>query len=905
MANISNIMKQSLLAAAIISFSLLLAGCADQEHFISSSSFRKEVKNDLNNKITALEENFDVNDIYSECKNNTEKEAMEFLYAYMPLGDMIDYEPSLYLNGIRGALRAREEMPWGETLPETVFRHFVLPLRVNNETLDESRDYFYEELRDRVREKTMYDAALEVNHWCHEKVIYTPSDARTSSPMATMITAHGRCGEESVFTVAALRSVGIPARQVYTPRWAHTDDNHAWVEVWVDGEWHYLGACEPEPKLDIAWFSSTAKRALLMHTKVFGKYRGKEDIISTTNCFTEINVTANYTPTNRIQIAVKDENGKAVENAKVEFKIYNYAEFYSAITSYTDKKGKTSATFGKGDIMVWASSGDKFGFTEISVAEARNNQIFNIVLDKKTGDIISQEIDVVPPAEEKVITTVTDEEKTYNDWRLAQEDAIREKYIATFASAETASKLCKEMKITSKSEQERILKYLTAARGNWKQIYNYLLSLSPTELEIGLRLLDLVSAKDLRDTPATILLDHLANFNIKQLKSASPKEGSYDDILIKYVLNPRIANELLQPWRGVLQSVASDGILNEPTPENVIAFTEKIKILDEYNPQRIPISPIGTLSLMAANTASREIFFVALCRSLNIPARIEEVSGKLQYHSGNSWHDVSFVEREQEGAPKIGSAETGTLTLTYAGQKFIDDPKFETHFTIAKIEGGGLNTLNFRDKEGYEGTMSWKGISKTPIPLDCGYYLLTTGTRMASGKVLSTIKFFNIEKDNNTTVELVMREDPSELQVIGNMDAESKFLRIFPDATLSQNSILETTGRGFFVLGFLLPNHEPSNHAIRSLFEQAPKKPTILFYRTEEDYLKFKSATTMGTPDGITFGIDIDNAIFNAITKEMKLTHPELPLFVIADTFGKIVYICEGYNIGTAEQLNR
>ena len=73
----------------------------------------------------------------------------------------------------------------------------------------------------------MYDAVLEVNHWCHEKANYQPSDARTSSPLATVKTAYGRCGEESTFLVAALRSVGIPARQVYTPRWAHTDDNHA------------------------------------------------------------------------------------------------------------------------------------------------------------------------------------------------------------------------------------------------------------------------------------------------------------------------------------------------------------------------------------------------------------------------------------------------------------------------------------------------------------------------------------------------------------------------------------------------------------------------------------------------------------------------------------------------------
>ena len=143
---------------------------------------------------------------------------------------------------------------------------------------------------------------MDCRHWCHERVTYTPSDARTSSPLASIRTGYGRCGEESVLLVAALRTVGIPARQVYTPRWAHTDDNHAWVEAWVDGHWHYLGACEPEPELDVAWFSSTALRGVMMHTNVFGRYEGPEDVISRTDCYTEINVTSNYAPVERVTV---------------------------------------------------------------------------------------------------------------------------------------------------------------------------------------------------------------------------------------------------------------------------------------------------------------------------------------------------------------------------------------------------------------------------------------------------------------------------------------------------------------------------------------------------------------------------------------------------------------------------
>lgn len=103
----------------------------------------------------------------------------------------------------------------GNSVPEREVRHFVLPVRVNNENLDSARYFFYEELAPRVRDLSMADAVLEVNHWCHEKAVYMPSDRRTSSPLATVKTAYGRCGEESTLLVAALSlSVFLPARSI-------------------------------------------------------------------------------------------------------------------------------------------------------------------------------------------------------------------------------------------------------------------------------------------------------------------------------------------------------------------------------------------------------------------------------------------------------------------------------------------------------------------------------------------------------------------------------------------------------------------------------------------------------------------------------------------------------------------
>lgn len=117
-------------------------------------------------------------------------------------------------------------------------------------------------LPERLRGLPEEAAVLEINRWCAEHVVYQPTDERTRSALAVLRAGFGRCGEESMFAVNVLRACGFAARQVYVPRWAHCDDNHAWVEVRCGGAWHFLGACEPEAVLDRGWFNSAAGRAV-------------------------------------------------------------------------------------------------------------------------------------------------------------------------------------------------------------------------------------------------------------------------------------------------------------------------------------------------------------------------------------------------------------------------------------------------------------------------------------------------------------------------------------------------------------------------------------------------------------------------------------------------------------------
>ena len=105
---------------------------------------------------------------------------------------------------------------------------------------------------------------------------------------------------------------------------------------------------------------------------------------------------------------------------------------------------------------------------------------------------------------------------------------------------------------------------------------------------------------------------------------------------------------------------------------------DNIKVLDRYNPQRIPITPLGVHSLKAADVFSRDCYFVALCRAFNIPARIEEISGKVQYYDSGYWIDAATELSSESADASVSKMPSGFLMLTDSNLDNID-PKFESH----------------------------------------------------------------------------------------------------------------------------------------------------------------------------------------------------------------------------------
>ena len=724
------------------------------------------------------------------CTSNVDKALsaegyVDWLYESMPLPDELMYPRGFWESNVDKTLEVRDRMGWN--IPEREFRHFVLPLRVNNENLDDFRTYYADTLCERVSGLSLADAVLEINHWCHEHVEYTPSDGRTSAPMATIATGYGRCGEESVLTVAALRAAGIPARQVYTPRWAHTDDNHAWVEAWVDGKWHFLGACEPEPVLDLGWFNAPVSRALLLHTKVDGDYHGDEDVIDRNAIYTEINVIRNYVPARRTVVTVTDGTGRPVRGATVRFGIYNYAEFYTVSTQTTDAQGHAALDMGLGDMMVTAWKDGRF-----AMAKADSDEV-TVCLDCNEGQRYSFDFDIVPPSENPLPNLATEEQIAANAVRLREEDRIR-------------------ALMHSRPVNEATLEAFKAEYAD-----------DPASDAMAQLLLASISAKDHHDITPDVLEDAM----------------SAGATLDADVLCPRVENERLLPFKAAIRA-GLEGVVS--SPEEIVSWTrDNIEIVEGRNPQGLRTAPVAVWNARRADARGRDFFFVAACRALGFPARVDRVTGKTQFRRGDVWLDVDF-----EGASAVESPK-GNLVLLSDGT-----PNYFYDFTLSRLENG-LAKLMF-DEDYPVGD----GLSFT---MDEGYYLLTSGKRLPDGSVLSHVELFYLPAGETTEIPLVIRSaGETALQVVGQM------------------SDVSYCSGDWCILALAKESDEPTNHALRLL---EGMDNVVVIWPSDPRYA----------------------GLVQAVREGCKADPDYIPYVLLTDKSGKVYYFSQGYNTSLKENL--
>ena len=91
-------MKKLVLSIAVVLVSFLSSCSGGGDHFISDSAFMKQVQQDLEAKQKQLPNGDFFSILQNEGLTTYEKEALQFLYAYMPESDIVDQTGDFFLN---------------------------------------------------------------------------------------------------------------------------------------------------------------------------------------------------------------------------------------------------------------------------------------------------------------------------------------------------------------------------------------------------------------------------------------------------------------------------------------------------------------------------------------------------------------------------------------------------------------------------------------------------------------------------------------------------------------------------------------------------------------------------------------------------------------------------------------
>ena len=554
-------------------------------------------------------------------------------------------------------------------------------------------------------------------------------------------------------------------------------------------------------------------------------------------------------------------------------------------------------------MLVWATHNGKFGYSKLSFGK---DSIIDIVLNRTPGETYTEQLDIIPPREWANLPKVTEEQRAENNRRFAYEDSIRNAYIATMYDETRARAYIESIQFTENTQEiSDIIRILVASRGNHATIIEFLEQQNGTELYDKIQFLYELSEKDMRDITIDIINNHFEDFD-----SIAGRQSASYTIISRYIRNPRVANEMLTPYRSFFRNAIDEEqrIQYRTNPMLLVDWVRKnIAIDPECNLGGAPIQPMGVWKARTADALSRNIFFVALARSLDIPARIDEVTGKVQLVNNNyTFTDINFESAEQTTTPQ------GTIVASFEPTKIQSDPKYYYHFSISKIDDNAqLQLLNYDEGEsGMEQGAAWSNLLKNGTTLDCGNYLMVSGSRLANGGVLAEMNFFTIKENQTTTTELRMRQSTDQVQVIGSFNSESLY-QLYADK--QQKSILSTTGRGYYIIGVIGNGDEPTNHALRDIIAVTDQlnqwgRSVILLSPNADAAQKTFSSDLLSTLNAqlttLSCGIDIDGSIQEQIVREMKLQNSEiLPIFIIADTFNRVVFCSQGYTIGLGEQL--
>ncbi|TET31462.1 MAG: redoxin domain-containing protein [Planctomycetota bacterium] len=741
-------LKKSLSAITVIAIVISCAFGGD-EAYTPSTVYKEK----LEKKLPLAGENRGEIEKFLNGVGDKYRLAAEFLIAHMSEGDLAAIDAATLNENFEYAIKARSEFAYSKELKDSLFLQYVLPHRVTQEPITRWRKFLYEKVKPRVINcKTLTEAALEVNRWCAENVTYKSTSRRDQSVFATLNRGIGRCEEEMVFYICAARSVGIPVRTCSTPLWPFTDSNHAWVEVWDGSAWRHLGACEPEEKLDRAWFTKKSKRTLMVVSSAYGDMETDEPVYRRKSDYTLVNSTPAYTDCMRkVSVRVR-RDGKPAAGQHVNFEIFNFGGIRPFARRVTDSNGETFLDVAAGDFFVTA--GDDKG-RDYALARSKSDELIELDISKHRAPEGRFTLNVAPlPAPEiEKPRQIGSEERLRGEIAGLRSERTRlrreKKLLENRAAHPELSEFLKQFEEDLKPITDKFIE----AGANWKELSEALTAAPAEQRDDLIWLISKMTVKDVIEIKSLTLLEHLL------LADETRKEIPWKldtDTYRQYVFQFRIRYEHAGAWRRVLRErfAGLRGDTIRKTAENVNRWTaDNLRKRAASRLETVPL-PTDTVRGGSGSEYALAACAVGILRSIGVPAKMPEKRGHnwAEFFEDGKWLPLYPLEPESIGdtskseAARKKYAKRGILKIEFTRyNEPFKKAKFYRDWAVAKYDNGSWTTF-------YEGVDIKKEGHVRIMEFEPGEYLFSAGSRFGDGAPNFNLQHVEIRSGKTTEV---------------------------------------------------------------------------------------------------------------------------------------------------------
>ena len=379
-----------------------------------------------------------------------------------------------------------------------------------------------------------------------------------------------------------------------------------------------------------------------------------------------------------------------------------------------------------------------------------------------------------------------------------------------------------------------------------------------------------------------------------------------EELFLHYVWNPRIGYEEITPYRSFLEEALPEEQQKEfcREPGRIWEWIQReIGIGEEGGQNRyysqVVTSPIGVMQTRRGNLQDKKTLFVAICRTLGIPARLHPATREAEYYKECKFH------------PAAGGQKEGQVRLVLTSQS---RPEYYASWTLGRLvresRPGGkdgdfserFETLDLSGKEFENGRLT--------LLLPEGSYRVITAIRLPDGNQLEADRMVCREDflpGSDKVPELVLPlyfREPALSQMLEALELEEFSLRNKNGKEVTDQEVF---GGCNTLLAFLEEGAEPTEHFLNELRERRQEIREsglrIVWVVTGKEALSNPTLAEVRKLLGAQIYYDDFETLPEQLARRMYTDPDKLPLVLLVSPKRMGRYASSGYNVGSVGLL--